>query len=134
MPVFQILQRMMPMARWLMRQSRLKYTSESLTEIRERIEHGQASLVDVRTCWEWNSEHLHSAEPLPLWDLQTRVDAEEIHARIPIELPVYVHCVHGPRAVMAGEVLQSLGYDARPLKVGFSELREAGFAVADETE
>jgi rhodanese-related sulfurtransferase len=52
---------------------------------------------------------------------------------VPGDRIVYCHCAKGVRALTAGGILEGLGYDARPLKAGFDELRNSGFAVAPKS-
>ena len=43
---------------------------------------------------------------------------------------LYIHCKSGKRALTAASMLRKQGYDARALKAGFDDLRQAGFTVA----
>ena len=45
--------------------------------------------------------------------------------------PVYCHCRSGRRVLTAAPLLKKMGFDIRPLKAGFDELRENGFKVAN---
>lgn len=40
---------------------------------------------------------------------------------------IYTHCVVGKRSVAAGNILEKLGYQVRPIKPGYRELIAAGF-------
>ncbi len=109
---------------------------ESLDDVRQDLAAKRAVLVDVREQKEWDRGHLQDAQLVPLSQLNRSVgDAtfkEELAKRVPKDRIVYCHCAKGVRAAMAGDVLKKLGYDVRPLKAGFDELREAGFPVAKQ--
>jgi rhodanese-related sulfurtransferase len=50
--------------------------------------------------------------------------------RLPPKAIVYLYCRSGRRCVQAASVLASFGYDARPLKHGFTDLAREGFVTA----
>jgi len=87
------------------------------------------ALVDVREKREWDAGHLDGAVLLPLSRLR-RATAAHLARALPRRKILYVHCRSGGRARTAVSLLRRHGYDARPLKAGFADLRRAGFAAA----
>lgn len=109
----------------------LTHTSESLADVKQALEEGRAVLVDVRDKVEWKAGHLKDAILLPLPELQ---QMESSSINLPQDKPIYVHCASGRRALIVAKKLRELGFDARPLKAGFVELREKGFEQAPKEE
>ncbi len=93
-------------------------------------------IIDVREQKEWDRGHLKQARLVPLSELNraasTAAGKEKLAGQLPKDRIVYCHCARGVRAVMAGNVLEKLGFDVRPLAAGFDELREAGFEVEEK--
>ena len=106
----------------------VEHNREPLPEVRKAVEGGTAVLLDVRESPEWDEGHLKAARLLPLSVLKT-ASAEDVEKVAPKGV-VYLHCRSGARALTAARLLKGFGYDARPLKPGFEELRRAGFEVA----
>lgn len=111
--------------------------SESLEQVKTRVEARGAYLVDVREQREWDRGHLRSAVLVPLsslmdWDQNgiSAADRAALIKALPKGSIVYCHCAAGGRAIPASETLRKLGYDARPLREGFSQLVAAGFPRA----
>jgi rhodanese-related sulfurtransferase len=71
------------------------------------IEAGSAPLVlDVRSPEEFASGHVPGALNMPVWNIPWQAaDLGEPKAR-----PLVVYCEHGPRAVLAREILNFMGY------------------------
>ena len=90
----------------------------------------KAVLVDVREQLEWQAGHLKDAQLLPLSQITAGLDATKLAKDLPKDKPVYLYCASGRRRLTAAKTLKELGYDARPLKLGFKGLIEAGFAEA----
>jgi rhodanese-related sulfurtransferase len=92
-------------------------------------------LVDVREKREWDEGHIDGALLLPLSWLREESKGDKFADRLGEKLPakkiLYVHCRSGGRALTAAGLLRKQGYDARPLKAGFDDLRKAGFTVAE---
>jgi phage shock protein E len=107
---------------------------ESLAQVQQNIAAKRAILIDVRERKEWDRGHLQDAQLVPLSEInRAAADAavqEGLSKKLPSDRVIYCHCAKGVRAVMAGGVLKKLGYDVRPLKAGYDELRDAGFPVA----
>jgi rhodanese-related sulfurtransferase len=106
----------------------VEHSREPLEAVRTAVEKKEALLVDVREAPEWEAGRLRDARLLALSALKT-ASAEEVAKALPKGV-VYLHCRSGARALTAARILKDLGYDARPLKPGFEELRRAGFAEA----
>ena len=107
-------------------------TKDSLQTVQRKIAGEKAILVDVREKKEWDAGHIEGAVFLPLSKLQEGVDAKGLAKQLPKEKILYTHCVVGVRSVTAGNILEKLGYEVRPLKAGYKEMVKAGFKKADE--
>jgi phage shock protein E len=106
----------------------VEFNREPLQEVRAAVEGGKAALLDVRESAEWDQGHLKAARLFPLSVLKT-ASAGDVEKAVPKGV-VYLHCRAGARALTAARILKDHGYDARPLKPGFEELRRAGFEAA----
>ncbi|WP_425619275.1 rhodanese-like domain-containing protein [Anatilimnocola sp. NA78] len=104
-------------------------TKDSLATIKKNVDEGKAVLVDVREKQEWDEGHVEGAILLSLSDLQKNGD---LGKKLPKNKIIYTHCVVGKRCVAAGDILEKLGYEVRPLKPGYKELIESGFPKAKE--
>lgn len=62
--------------------------------------------------------------------MESQSSREEAEKALPKETIVYPRCRSGGRSLAAARILRKLGYDVRPLKPGFDELRRAGFREA----
>jgi rhodanese-related sulfurtransferase len=109
-------------------------TTDTVDTIKQRLARREAVLIDVRSKTEWEQGHLSDAIWFPVDDLRKlKTDSalrDKLAKAVPIDRIVYCHCAKGVRALTAGGILEGLGYDARPLKPGFDELRNSGFEVA----
>jgi phage shock protein E len=114
--------------------SAAEHTKDSLDKVKQNLAQKQAVLVDVREQAEWDREHLEDAQLWPLSELKRAASdpatKEKLAKKLPKDRIVYCHCAKGVRAVMAGNILEKLGYDVRPLAAGFDQLRDAGFPAA----
>lgn len=79
------------------------------------IQAGSAPLVlDVRSSEEFASGHVPGAHNMPVWSLLWRAaDLGESKTR-----RMVVYCEHGPRAVLAREILSFMGYTSVGLLEG----------------
>ena len=115
-------------------QDPVEFTKDSLDEIKAAMAKKDAILVDVREPREWDEGHLEGALLVPLSWLREESKSDTFGKRLEEKLParkiLYIHCRSGGRARIAAGMLKKHGYDARPLKAGFDELRQAGFTVA----
>ena len=103
-------------------------TRESLAEIKKSVDAKKGVLVDVREQSEWDAGHIEGAIFLPLSELKG--NAEELSKRLPKDKILYTHCVVGKRSVTAGNILEKLEFNVRPIKPGYKELLRAGFKKA----
>lgn len=111
----------------------IPHTKDSLSEVKARVESKSAALLDIRELSEWNEGHLKSASLVPLSELQKAKPSAKVQAilnGLDKDEPVYFHCRSGRRVLVAAPLLKKMGFDVRPLKAGFDELRKNGFEVA----
>ncbi|HYF49003.1 MAG TPA: rhodanese-like domain-containing protein [Planctomycetota bacterium] len=108
-------------------EAELKHDTTPLKEIKKQVDDGKAELVDCREQDEWDEGHMRDARFLPLSKIEK---SNQAPAELPKDKPIYVHCMVGGRAVTVAKILKKLGYDARPIKAGPEELKEAGFKEA----
>ncbi len=105
----------------------VEHTQDSLAVVKQKLADKSAVLVDVREQAEWDAGHLDAAILLPLSGLKKGTDPSQPLKKGQI---AYTHCKAGVRSVTAGEILAKQGYDVRPLKAGYQDLLDAGFAPA----
>jgi rhodanese-related sulfurtransferase len=108
----------------------VQHTKDSLDTIKKGIAEKKAVLIDVREQTEWDAGHLSDAKLLPLSKINGKDKTADFAKDLPKDQIIYLHCTSGKRCVTAATALQKLGYDARPLKEGYSDLIKAGFAKA----
>ena len=106
------------------------HTKDTLETVQERVEKGEAVLVDVREKNEWDKGHLEAAQLLPLSLLEAGLTPEQRAKVLPADKVIYCHCAVGGRCLLAERILRPLGYDVRPLKSGFQDLAKYGFPAA----
>lgn len=99
-----------------------------LASIKSEVESDQAVLLDVREQAEWADGHFDKAVLLPLSELRSIGDRQQLADRLPADKVIYTHCAAGKRSVRAAEILSNYGYDARPITQSYEEMRRAGFA------
>lgn len=104
-------------------------SNDPLPTVQENVATHKAVLVDVREPAEWKEGHVEGAISLPLSSLK-KGDTSAIESELPKDKIVYTHCVMGVRALKAAKILETLGYNVRPLKAGYEDLVKAGFAKA----
>ncbi len=91
----------------------------------ERVQRGEAAVIDVRPAEEYAAGHVPGAISIPLPELEQRL------GELPRQLEVVAYC-RGPYCVLAPEALTTLranGFQARRLEDGFPEWRLAGMPV-----
>jgi phage shock protein E len=117
------------------------YTEVPLDQIKASVQAKKAILVDVRERKEWDRGHIEGAVLVPLsklakWERSGIPDAEKAELKKALSggSVVYCHCALGGRAVPGAEALRKLGYEARPLRQGYSVLIDAGFPKAKESK
>ena len=114
----------------------IDHTKDSLDAVKAALAKKDAVLVDVREKGEWDQGHLAGAVFLPLSWLKAESKGDQLaeHAaeRLPANKVLYLHCRSGGRVIPAAGILKKAGYDVRPLKQGFDDLKDAGFPVAEK--
>ncbi|MBP90618.1 MAG: hypothetical protein CMJ64_28565 [Planctomycetaceae bacterium] len=109
------------------------HTTDSLADVKKLLADKTAMLIDVREQGEWDAGHLVAAKLLPLSALR-RESSDKLPAIVSEIIPrnkiIYCHCRSGGRVLAATPILERLGYDIRPLNVGFSALAAEGFETA----
>lgn len=112
----------------------LTHTADTVAEVKAAVKNGKALIIDVRELNEWDEGHLTDAYLLPMSKLNTITEDEkamdEAKKILGKDKIIYTHCRRGGRALRAGELLKTMGYDVRPLKLGFEELVEQGLEPA----
>jgi rhodanese-related sulfurtransferase len=96
-------------------------TVDELAAIRAE---GLIPLVDVRQPEEYEAGHVPGAKLIPLADVVARV------REIPVEGPVYVICLSGPRSQRAADFYRNKGIEAYNVAGGTKAWIEAGHDVA----
>lgn len=113
------------------------HTTDSVDVVKELLANETALLIDVREEREWNSGHLAQATLFPLSKVVDVAEAksqevqQEILKTLPKDRIIYCHCGSGVRVLRAAELLRPLGYDIRPLKIGYDGLLDAGLKKAE---
>ena len=108
------------------------HTTDTTDVVKKALADDKAVLLDVREKSEWDDGHLKDAKLLPLSTLKGGAKAEDVAKIIAKDKVVYCHCGSGVRCLKAADELKKLGYDVRPLKTGYADLLEAGFAPASK--
>lgn len=95
-------------------------------EVKEIVEGGEATLVDVRESSEWEGSHIPNAVHLPRAFLETQAES-----KLPDkEAPVILYCGGGTRSALAAQTLKQLGYsNVRHMSGGISSWRQAGLEL-----
>ena len=75
---------------------------------------GSATLLDVRTAWEYQRGHLNGFRNIPLDDLREHLD------ELDRDKPVYVNCQTGLRSYLACRLLTQYGFSCSHLSGGYS--------------
>ena len=99
-------------------------------ELLERIERGEAVLLDVRPAEEFAAGHIAGAVSVPLEELEERL------AELPADAEIVAYC-RGPYCLLASralELLRARGFRARRLEDGLPEWRLAGLPVVAARE
>jgi len=115
-------------------QEPVEHTKDTLENVKAAMAKKDAVLVDVREQREWDDGHVDGALFVPLSWLREESKGDKFAERLGEKLPakkiVYLYCRSGGRALTAAGLLRKQGYDARPLKAGYEDLRKAGFTPA----
>lgn len=105
-----------------------EHTKDSLEAVKQNVSKDKAVLLDVREQSEWDDGHIDGAVLLPLSRLKAGDKAESL----PKDRIIYAHCRSGKRCLTAADLLKKQGFDVRPLKAGYMDLIEAGFAKSEK--
>ncbi|MGQ0635158.1 MAG: rhodanese-like domain-containing protein [Planctomycetaceae bacterium] len=125
-----------------------EHTQDSLETVKKMVADKSAIILDVREKDEWTDGHLKGARFVALSELKKGVETEKLVKRLRLdelkqeesqsgkekETVIYVHCASGNRCLPAARILKKLGFDARPLKPGYEQLLDAGFAKDEDRE
>jgi rhodanese-related sulfurtransferase len=98
-------------------------TSLSPEQAAERVESGEAQLVDVRQDFEWEAGRIAGAVHMPLDTLPARA------GEIDRERPVIFSCRTGARSAMATDAFRASGVEAFNLEGGLEAWVEAGLEI-----
>ena len=105
---------------------------DSVQVVKQRIQDKTAVLIDVREEDEWSEGHLLQAKLIPLSVRRAGQLSEDQKKMLPRDKPIYCHCASGGRVLTAAKILRPMGYDLRPLKLGYEKLVSEGFEKAPE--
>ena len=106
-------------------QDPLTHTKDTPEEVKKNLKENKAILIDVRSLSEREDGALKGSLAMPLPELGKLVEDAKFKEQAKGKI-VYTHCAAGRRALKAGELLKSLGYDVRPLKLGYEDLLKEG--------
>ncbi len=111
-------------------QNRERWDGISATELRRRVQKGEAIVLDVRPREEYAAGHLPGARSIPLGELQARL------RELPKTSPVIAYC-RSPYCVLAEEAVASLraaGRQAWRLELGYPDWQAEGYPVEHEID
>jgi rhodanese-related sulfurtransferase len=89
----------------------------------ELVEHGEALVIDVRTCREFAAGHLPGALHVPYTHLRSRLSA------LPRDKPVLCYCRSGNRSARAAALLAREGHVAFNIRGGYWPYQGRGYSV-----
>ncbi len=84
-----------------------QYREIGACEAAEMIANVHSFILDVRTPPEYASGHIEGAVPIPVQQMQRRLDELAAHKQD----PVFVYCASGNRSTVAGKLLVDAGFD-----------------------
>ncbi len=96
-----------------------------IAELRQLVDEGRVTLLDVRPALEYRQGHIAGARSIPVDELVRRL------AELPRDREIVAYC-RGPYCVYsdeAAELLHRHGFQVRRLNEGFPEWRAAGLPV-----
>jgi hydroxyacylglutathione hydrolase len=103
------------------------YRSAMPGELRQGIDDGEVTLVDVRAATEFHAGHIAGAEHRFLGTLLRNAES------LSQDKPVVVHCLAGGRSAIAASILQRAGLDVVNMRGGFQAWVDAGLPVVRES-
>lgn len=80
-----------------------EFKQVSVCDVRELVESG-ANIIDVREKFEYDAGHVKTAKNIPMSEFREHLD------EIPMNQPVYIHCLSGQRSYNVVRALTNLGY------------------------
>lgn len=75
-----------------------------MNDIKTLINDPETLIVDVRSPWEFDIEHVAGAKNIPLEEISSRIDSFSNHGK-----PVVLYCRSGNRSGMAVNLLKQSG-------------------------
>ncbi|SDW06963.1 hydroxyacylglutathione hydrolase [Marininema mesophilum] len=88
------------------------------SEIAQRVNQGDVTVIDVRNDSEWEAGHLPQALHIPLTQLTSQLDT------LSKDRPLLLQCKAGGRSAIASSLLQAQGYDVINLRGGWDRWME----------
>ncbi len=107
------------------RTRRHEFEKVTIDELQNRLRAGKVILLDVRPGVEYQAGHLPQAIPIPLEELERRLD------ELPRNRTLVVYC-RGPLCVIADDalaVLSEAGWKVARLEEGIAEWQQAGLVL-----
>lgn len=95
--------------------------------INRQVENNEIVLLDVREDSEWKEGHINGALHIPLGDLNIETTKD-----IPKDIPLYIYCRSGRRAIEAEIKLKELGFSRAEKLGGIIEWQEKGGTLVAE--
>jgi len=89
--------------------------------INSMVEKNQIVLLDVREDSEWNEGHIKGALHIPQGDLNIEKTKD-----LPKDIPIYIYCRSGRRAIEAETKLKELNFNNTKVLGGIIEWQEKG--------
>jgi len=102
-----------------------KFDAPEITpaDARERIESGEAQLIDVREPYEWDAGRIPGARHIELERLASQAET------IDKDRPVVFQCRLGARSAMATQAFRAAGYDAWSMAGGIQRWADEGLPM-----
>jgi len=95
--------------------------------ISTRLENNEIILLDVREDSEWNEGHIKGAYHIALGDLNI-----EKTKNLPKDIPIYIYCRSGRRAIEAENKLKELNFNNTKILGGIIEWQQKGGTLVTE--
>ena len=99
------------------------YAQKSPQELRQRIESGLATLLDVRSLTEFEEGHIPGAEHQFVGKLLREL------GKLDRSKPIVAQCQAGGRSAIATSILQRAGFDVVDMQGGFQAWKNAGLPI-----
>jgi phage shock protein E len=107
----------------LVAEAKRKITEISPEDAMREADSGEATLVDVRSADDWDTEHAHGAKHLERGEIELEIEEE-----VPdLDQRIICYCGGGSRSALVAESLQKMGYrNVRSMNGGFRAWKAAG--------